>query len=1202
MMKRFMLGVALCLAVGAQATTAQYFRFTPTAYIGVDAFDWNFGFSELELLDANGDVIPWSGATATSETAVGGDQGLPETCDNKHDQVIRFQTSAIKYPWLQIDAGRPVEFAAYAWWTLGYSAGYRDRVPTGWKFEISDDGQSWTVFDERAGCPGFELKVDGKSEHRGPFAPSVDMTIGKDEVYRIEDGDPILSGGGGKFKIFGTLDLNGHSVTIGHIGNQPENPDVYLSDDLICDLSSAKIVNGSSTEATLTVNSMNFAGAITETVGKINLTLKQGASILVGYPKSLAPSTIRLEGTAELLPYSIYDVFCFRFKKNRAGNAAPIAVAEVQMTYGGKAIPETLRSYIGSSASTSADEDHSYPLVMDGNTYTDWVSKDDDPDVRLRVVTSDMKAPVDGYRIAAPADSAFAPTDWEVYVYRRFAWFKADERHGVALGGPDGSYVQGRLSPDYRFEYAYRPSSQFGDHTQIVQEGSELRILADVLSFDKLSGSGNLRFESGASLICPDSSDWTGAFLQGDTQSRDLMGHLLIDATRGGTMQNARIKNPNHANISIENATTTPVSLLIDDSWPNSEAQPQYGRVADGRGPMGIVKRDVVKRVLETQDSVYTGDTRIEEGTLEVRGPRTISYAGPLSARYFRFTPTKYKSVDSFDYNLGICEIQLLDEDGGVLAWPDGTEVSCNSTSHSGYDPVDCTIDGKLDQKCIIVTGDITYPSITIDARSYVNFHGYRWYTNRYEPASDSARLPTGWKFEVSADGKTWQVYDEQPNGPDWDTSAQQSKSQLRGPYKKDVVEEEVATPGDMLAPSPLKPFFADTTDRTSHAPALKSRYFILSVTQVLGSNRDANVHGFELADFELYYHGLPVAWPESVNVTGGGVREVSGKMANLLDNDATTAYSVEDEMVVFKVDAGKELTFDAYAFRSSTAANGVCYQRLPTAWNLKVSTNRSEWVILDNAGNMDAELKSEPGALQGPWNVGNLQPLLSEGPNDSLSDVSKVVISEGATLQINAAYEKMGPLTGTGALNLYFGAAVHANAVTAATFGGSVTGVGTFVGGGAGGQTLTGAHSFIGKLEATEGALILDEAEFPNVTMLELSANGVLSGVGSFGGNLSVSFDGGAMDSALTVAGTLDVNGDDVVRFKVPDDIAQAGANWSFTPFTAGVISASAKAKLAAARAVVPEGAPKYRLRVTCTDTACMVEAYRPGQMIILR
>lgn len=1209
MSRILVLTLVSCLSFASSATTARYFRFTPTSYPGDDAY--NLAMSEFVLLDGAGSVVAWpQGTTVTSDsTALGSYLPLSALVDGLRDQKCIVATpSQLRYPYIQIDAGQSVEFAAYGWWSSTYSGGDTMRISTGWTVETSADGQSWVLFDRRTGYPSFELKVNNESEYRGPFAPSVDKTIGKGEVYRVEDGDPILTGGGGEFAIFGTLDLNGHSVTIAHVSNQPTEPSAYLSDDLICDLSSAKIVNSSPTPATLSVDSMNFAGAITETVGKINLTLRKGTSYLVGYPKSMAPSKIRLEGTAELLPYSIFDIFCFRFKRNRAGNAAPIAVAEIQMTYGGAAIPETLRGYIGASPSTSVDADHSYGQLTDGSVYTEWISLADDQDVRVRIVTSDMKAPVDGYRIAAPSNADLAPTDWEVYVYRRFGWFKVDERHGEELGVRGGSYVQGKLSRDYRFDYEYRPSSQFGDQTEIEHEGRLIRIFGDVLSFGRLSGTQNVSLEAGTLLRSSDYSGWTGAFLQDGANNRDMMGRFLIDATRGGAAaQNARLKNPGYANISIENATATPAALLIDAAWPNDEDQPQYGRVADGNGPMGIVKRGAVKRVIETQDAAYTGDTRIEEGTLEVRGPRTIDFARTeRKARYFRMTPLSYPAKDAYDYNFGISEIELLDAGGNKIDWPAGTTVTTDSPAVIGNAKgIAGVIDGVKGEKLILRTpwADNPYPHVKIDAGRIVTYGGWRWWTTEHDNNA-APRIPTGWKLETSFDGVNWTLVDSRPDQGGWEnpTVSQQPwpAAESRTAMIGERVSETVTPLAGGVAPSPLKPFFADTNERTSHATALRSRYFRLGISQVMGSGRSTDVHGFELADIELYYRGQPVEWPRNMNILGG-THMTTGTLAALFDNDDSTACAMDGELGAFNVDAGTELTFDAYAFRSSTSGDGVCYERLPTAWTLKISTNRKDWVILDNVGNMDAELRPGPGALQGPWNVGNLHPLLPDGPNDSLGDVSKVDISENACLAINAAYEMFGPLCGCGMLDLRYGARAEANATQATVFSGDISGDGTFIAGGTETLTLAGFKSFAGMLQVG-GALALDDAEFLGVTNVVLAADGILSGAGAFDGDLSVAFDGGAMDAALTVAGTLDATGGDIALFKVPDDVALSGGSWSFTPFRAGAISAAAKARLSAARAVVPEGAPKYRLRVTCTDTVCTVEAYRPGSVLIIR
>ena len=70
-------------------------------------------------------------------------------------------------------------------------------------------------------------------------------------------------------------------------------------------------------------------------------------------------------------------------------------------------------------------------------------------------------------------------------------------------------------------------------------------------------------------------------------------------------------------------------------------------------------------------------------------------------------------------------------------------------------------------------------------------------------------------------------------------------------------------------------------------------------------------------------------------------------------------------------VDAGEEMTFDAYTFFS--AAGGCYWQRIPTAWTLAVSTNGTDWVDVDSRVVSPNDLSKANYAQQGLYSVADV-------------------------------------------------------------------------------------------------------------------------------------------------------------------------------------------------------------------------------------
>ena len=175
-----------------------------------------------------------------------------------------------------------------------------------------------------------------------------------------------------------------------------------------------------------------------------------------------------------------------------------------------------------------------------------------------------------------------------------------------------------------------------------------------------------------------------------------------------------------------------------------------------------------------------------------------------------------------------------------------------------------------------------------------------------------------------------------------------------------------------------------------------------------------------------------------------------------------------------------------------------------------------------------------------GPFPVAEKWPLLDMGAGDSLGDKSPVEIDTGATLKLATDYEKFGPLSGAGTLELEWDAVGEINACAPATFSGSVTGRGTLAVCGDAVQTFDGAT-------------------LSGVNTLELNG-GAIAGAASFGGNdVTVAFNGGATRAALSGIGTLTVTGN--VKYAVPD--LTGISSYSATLFTATSIPDATKTLL---------------------------------------
>ena len=669
-------------------------------------------------------------------------------------------------------------------------------------------------------------------------------------------------------------------------------------------------------------------------------------------------------------------------------------------------------------------------------------------------------------------------------------------------------------------------------------------------------------------------------------RSENQPPRVLLDAAQGAAEQPVRILDESHGNVVVENATATPVSLLIDDTFGNDAAV--YGRLADGAGEMGLVKRGANTVSLRMQDADYTGSTRIEGGTLRVAGARF------RTARYVRFKPNEYCGKDVYDYNWGMNEFQLLtiaDGEWKVVPFPQGTDISSPRGFHDSLTKANL-IDGNTATRCLVKSYNDTdanqYPAVTFAMGQDVTFAGYRWYTPYGGGAADLNRIPTSWTLELSVDGTTWETVDTRH---DPYSAGGETASRLRGPY---ALGGEFSGAAFQSFPESLLYSADELASRTS---TLKSRYFRFAPYEIR-NNATTYGTGWQIIEFSIFTNGVRVAWPSGASATSVSAHTGSYAPGNAVNN--STANNSADRFLCsvlpndLIIDAGQALAFDAYGFTYGTATSA----RQPVSWNLYVSEDGSTWHLADNRNDMRSQLADAQYSECGPFDIGpQMRHLASCG--NAIGDASSVVVNGDAVLEFNTDYEVFGPLSGSGRL-VFDGnscAETHVPSGLSSSYSGTLAGVGTLVKGGKGSLSIGGEVNLRGTLRVKDGTLLLDDAAIAQLNGLSLSG-GRLEGDGTVaaGAPLHVDFAGGAYLGTIKGIGALTVSGN--VVYAVPESLSQP---FTQTLFTYDSIDESSAAAL---RNGVPEREVPPALQPTISVGAgsCRISYGQKGLVVIIR
>ena len=963
------------------------------------------------------------------------------------------------------------------------------------------------------------------------------------------------------FHIDGTLDLNGHSCSILRLVN--------LTTDDYPRAFTARIVNGGAADVLIYMDNSStteFYGKIEETNGKIALRGPNGTFNLLGPDGAMAISCVSNTSSSTLLPYVCPTRMRIVLYPSLAGEF-DLRLAEIGFTYKGTPVPiDAVKLVQGGDVKT-----YNHTELFDGEATTGWNSASPNAST-LEISFANGYIPrIDGYRLT-PYDendnTCYRPGGWDIYTFRSatVGWVLADSvRNFNGWSSQVNSSTTNML-----FSAEGRLGSVFGEQTDLTLNSTAENALrvstVDPLKTGAIKGAGTIRIENGSTLQPGSLADYTGKFTVNACTTPETQAKLAI-SSRGGVEQPVTISS--QQNLAVINGGAEPVSVLLDDS----RTEHLFGRLADGEnGALGLVKRGSGERVLETEDSSYTGPTKVEAGTLTVSRTRTT--IGTVTARYLRFTPLTTVGSDA-SYPWAANELQLLDANGDVIAWPTGTTADkpANTGSEHSGSKIKRFVDGDTTTRMLMPKfsdASTGYAAITVTMPSDVTFAGYRWVSTR-DNEVDKRRTPLTWKLEISSDNSHWQVCDVGEQA--W-SSEEESASWEAGkegfPRTVAAVRGSATMPGTGLC-TLSEEFLKAGTSRSTHG-TIEARYFRFCVLDIADTTASQHAWGWQLAEIGLMKDGQRVDWPANLDpsIKGSSVNRFNNSnRSNLVNNviweagkgevSATRESAfVEKYPSTVTIDAGKKMSFDSY----SLVGLKTYWYRMPSAWTFEISNDGTTWTRIDAKGGyvISEEQRSTGDGYpeMGPFPVAAKYPLLDRGAGDSLGDASSVSIAAGATLKLATDYEKFGALSGAGTLDLEWNAVGEINATEAATFSGTVAGSGTLVLGG--------------------GVQTFDNADLSGVKVLE--------------------FAGGAIGGTATVNGTLDVTGD--VRIAVPS--LGDSSRVTQTILSATALTPAAQEAFRNATFVLPEGVKEQWVSIAVSETAVTVTVAKPGLILIFR
>ncbi|MDR2850109.1 MAG: discoidin domain-containing protein, partial [Verrucomicrobiota bacterium] len=515
----------------------------------------------------------------------------------------------------------------------------------------------------------------------------------------------------------GTLDMNGRSEWVAKFEG---TRNVY----------SSRVTNSSMTPATLTANDAGvFQGSLSDGAGRLSFikTGNNSTQWLFGgsLPQTYTGET-RLEGGT--LNWGLSTRYVRMTILRARGAASWPSLAEFRVLRDGEWLPLT---GVTATADSQADAARTAEKLIDNNMETSWMASNGNSGHWLKLDFGQPTA-MTGYAwYTRDADSSSDPVSWRIEVSQdNTNWHVADEQTNATITGT--RRVLAGIWP-FNNPLAGGCSASAGSAVTLATD-TTATVFSPHETFAALAGGGTLTASAGTVLRVNDLSGFTGHLRGG--------GRLEVGGAGGETPPLKGIP----PGLAIANAGNAPLTVVAGASSGVFGAA-----LHDGEFPAGLTKRGNSAVTVVGVGSDYTGDTRVEAGTLTV-------VAGSASYRYVRFSTSEVRDPNGNNNSgrISLGEFQLVSGDVPVTLPPGTTATALQSLD--GYGP-EKAIDGNWTVASGRWIGVGHGNWLKLDMKGPVAFTGYQFYT-AMDSAYDWSRDPVSWTFEASEDGENWTLLD----------------------------------------------------------------------------------------------------------------------------------------------------------------------------------------------------------------------------------------------------------------------------------------------------------------------------------------------------------------------------------------------------------------------------------------------------------
>lgn len=1004
----------------------------------------------------------------------------------------------------------------------------------------------------------------------------VPVLIEAGQTLTITSQDDVDALAGKDLVLRGTLDLNGFDVSVLSLKNlsgvTPDGLDYELA------ATEAKITNSGSGTPTFTVQggSTYYSGSVDPSV---NFTCNGGEAQIVSADGTFAPatftttkSTCSVFANPTAIAFRFTDVAGDSETLDEQGNPQKkLRLAEVTPTYRGVALVK-YRPYV-STSSTRGDKKIPENWINQKVTDSQYWNGDTAfvPPAVVSFGTGNSGnassigcVKVDGYRLAPPVQPAYAPTSWQVYWLRgaNTGYVLLDSRENDPLNRPEiyTTTNSDNWSESYSQDFGFKShtlGSPFGAETEIVLQGSSTLRLSTLTPFrvKSVSGTGKIQIDDGTVFAAKDLSNWTGSFKIEAKYTTGIGREAKVAMPESGW--NAALDNPDIVLVGADDDAV----VTLDGTTPAFST-----RLADDEGAkIGLtVNAEGKEQVIAGNAATYSGETKVEKGTLQVLGK-----LASVTCRYIKIAPTKTYAVDSNHYRWSMNEFKIYDADGDEISLA-GSGVTCTSGKWNSTNDGTKLIDGNVNTRMLPRDESDDYEhlehltAVTIDMKKEVTFSSYDWYppTGSTVGSTYSNRFPTELAILVSSDGQNWTTVDFRSV----------AKPAADADYLKYQGGENHFSLGynrALKAYDTLDAAVTGTTDpNAGTVKTVKAQYFRFSPYETFlgGQFTGQYDYGWHVSEFSLLKDGEIVPWPAGTGIGYDGARITVKTGGNSINNFANNVHTGALETVsgavrcffdecggCVTVNAQEPIEFDAYELWNGPTS-GSTEGRLPRVWTLEVSTDKVTWYVVDNHAASDSDVRPGPYGCYGPFSLKNRW--LMNGAANAIGDDSLVTVSDGATFSLATDYERIGGLAGRGSVSLVGATLALNNVLNTPTFRGKMSGS--------------------GRLVLETGAQFFENADLTGVTELAFAG-------GAFGGTANF--------------GALRVTGD--VKLILPETVVKTGG--AVRLFTYTSIDDDSKAALENATLISAfERTRKFSIDVG--ETAVTVNVFRSGMAIIYR